>query len=117
VAGINADTLARTIARIASDAKAADIIVLGIETLTTIADYFVLCTADNERQLRAIIRDIDEGTSQAGRPPRRIEGTPDSGWVLMDYGSVIVHLFGKEQRAFYGLDTLWSAAQTVLVIQ
>lgn len=90
---------------------------MGIRELTTIADYFVICTADNERQLRAIVRDIDEGLSGQGNNPLRIEGTPESGWVLMDYSDIIVHVFGKQERAFYSLDKLWSSAQPVLVIQ
>lgn len=114
---INADALARAIAHIASDAKATDIVVLGIRDLTTIADYFVICTADNERQMRALQRDIDEGIAAQGIQPRRTEGTHESGWILMDYSDVIVHIFGKHERAFYSLDKLWSAAQPVLVIQ
>lgn len=114
---INADALARAIAHIAWDAKATDVVVLGIRDLTTIADYFVICTADNERQMRAIQRDIDEGMGEQGVPPRRVEGTADSGWILMDFGDVIAHIFSKEERLFYSLDKLWSAAQPVLVIQ
>jgi ribosome-associated protein len=93
------------------------VVVLGIRELTVIADYFVICTGDNERQLRAIVRDIDEATKEAGTDPRRVEGVAESGWVLMDYGDVIVHVFGKTERAFYSLDKLWSAAQPTLVIQ
>lgn len=92
-------------------------VVLGIQALTTIADYFVICTADNERQLRAIQRNIDEEMAKQGVDVRRVEGTAESGWVLMDYSDVIVHIFGKHERAFYSLDRLWSAAQPVLVIQ
>jgi ribosome-associated protein len=117
VHSINADALARAIAHTASDAKATDVVVLGIRDLTTIADYFVICTADNERQMRAIQRDIDEEIGRQGLDPLRVEGTHESGWVLMDYGDVIVHIFGKHERAFYSLDKVWSAAQTVLVIQ
>jgi ribosome-associated protein len=116
-ASINADVLARTIAHIASDAKATDVVVLGIRDMTPIADFFVICTADNERQMRAIQRDIDEGLDKQGVQPRHVEGTAESGWILMDYGDVIAHVFSKEERAFYSLDKLWSAAQPVLVIQ
>jgi ribosome-associated protein len=97
--------------------KAEDVVVLGIRDLTPIADYFVLCTADNERQMRAIQRAIDERIAEQGVTPRRVEGTHDSGWILMDYSDVIVHIFGKHERAFYSLDALWSSAQPVLVIQ
>lgn len=115
--GINANELARAVAHIASDAKASDVVVLGIEALTPIADYFVICTADNERQLRAIVRDIEEGAAEQGVRRLRIEGAPESGWVLIDFGAVITHVFGKSERDFYSLDKLWSAAQPVLVIQ
>lgn len=114
---INADALARGIAHIASDAKAIDVVVLGIRDLTHIADYFVICTADNERQLRAVQRDVDDGMRRQGINPIRVEGAYESGWILMDYGDIIVHIFGKQERDFYNLDTLWSAAQPVLVIQ
>jgi ribosome-associated protein len=105
------------IAHIASDAKATDVVVLGIRDLTPIADYFVICTADNERQMRAIQNDIDEGTAEHGIHARHVEGSHESGWILMDYSDVIVHVFSKQERAFYSLDKLWSTAQPVLVIQ
>lgn len=114
---INADAIARAIAHVASDAKATDVVVLGIRDLTTIADYFVICTADNERQLRAIQRDIDTEMAKQDINVRKVEGPAESGWVLMDFSDVIVHIFGKNERAFYSLDQLWSAAQPVLVIQ
>lgn len=114
---IDADVMARTIAEIASDAKAEDIVVLGVRDLTPITDYFVICTADNERQLRAILNNIDEEMTKHGVKPRAVEGAAESGWVLMDFSDAIVHIFGKNERTFYSLDKLWSTAQPVLVIQ
>ena len=114
---ITADVVARTIAEIASDAKAEDIVVLGVRDLTPITDFFVICTADNERQLRAILNNIDEEMTKHGVKPRAVEGAAGSGWVLMDFSDVIVHVFGRNERAFYSLDKLWSSAQPVLVIQ
>jgi len=91
--------------------------VLDIHNLTVIADLFVICTADNDRQLRAISRQTQEATDKVDIDPRRIEGTPESGWLLLDYGDVVLHIFGRAERQFYRLEEVWSAAQTLLVIQ
>ncbi len=112
-----AQTRARDLAQIASDAHGSDILVLDIADLTTLADYFVICTADNERMLRAILRALTEASALSGMRLNRVEGTPDSGWVLMDFGDVLVHAFGKRERDFYQLDRLWADAPRVLVIQ
>lgn len=85
--------------------------------MTVIADLFVICTADNERLLRAISRLIQEATDKIGIDPRRIEGSAEAGWILLDYSDVIVHIFGANERQFYRLEDVWSAAQTLLVIQ
>lgn len=114
---IEATKLARILAEAASEAIAEDVLVLDIRELTVIADLFVICTADNERQLRAIGRLIQEATDKIGIDVRRVEGTPESGWMLLDYADVIVHIFGREERQFYRLEDVWSAAQTLLVIQ
>lgn len=112
-----AQSLARDLAHIASDAHASDILVLDIADLTTLADLFVLCTADNERMLRAITRALNEFGDGPTAHLNRQEGAPDSGWVLMDFGDVIVHIFGKREREFYQLDRLWADAPRILVIQ
>jgi ribosome-associated protein len=114
---MEAQSLARDIAHVASDAHASDVLVLDIADLTTLADYFVLCTADNERMLRAITRALAEYGETPAAHLNRQEGTPDSGWVLMDFGDVIVHAFGKREREFYQLDRLWADAPRILVIQ
>lgn len=90
---------------------------LDLRPLSTIADYFVLCTAGNERQLRAVVKEIDDQLAQEGAVTPRIEGTPETGWVLLDYGDVIVHVFSAEQRDFYKLDKLWQKATPVVVFQ
>ncbi len=82
-----------------------------------IADLFVICTADNDRLLRALGRMIQEATAKIGIDPRRIEGSAEAGWILLDYSDVIVHIFGATERQFYRLEDVWSAAQTLLVIQ
>ena len=100
------------------DRKGENIVVLDLRELSPIADYFVIGTADNERQLRALMRAVDEAESkQHGLGARYIEGSPESGWVLMDFNWIIVHLFGRSQRDFYRLEQLWSDAPVVLRIQ
>jgi ribosome-associated protein len=90
---------------------------LDLRGLTTIADYFVICTADNERQLRAVLKAIDEDLVQAGASHPRIEGSPEAGWVLLDFNDVIVHLFSPDQREFYRIERLWKQAQPIVVVQ
>ncbi len=114
---IEPTALARILAEAASEAKAEDIVVLDIHDLTIIADLFVICTGDNERLLRAISRQLQEATDKINLDPRRIEGSAESGWILLDYSDVVVHIFGADQRQFYRLEDVWSAAQTLLVIQ
>jgi ribosome-associated protein len=109
--------LARRIVEVAEDKKAADIVLLELAPLTTLADYFVICSGGSERQLDAIADGIistlrDEKVRPIGR-----EGTPASHWVLIDFGSVIVHIFTPPEREYYGLEKHWSEAKTVLRVQ
>ena len=90
---------------------------LDLRDLTTIADYFVICTADSERQLRAVLRAIDDDLTAAGAKNPRIEGSTETGWILLDFNDVIVHLFTPEQREFYRLERLWKQAQPIVVVQ
>lgn len=77
----------------------------------------MICSGDNERQIRAISRLIQEATDKIDIDPRRIEGVAEAGWILLDYSDVIVHIFGTTERQFYRLEEAWSEAQTLLVIQ
>jgi ribosome-associated protein len=90
---------------------------LDLRTLNTFADYFVICSADSERQLRALTEAVDEAIKREGQRDARIEGTVNTGWVLMDYGDVVIHLFSRTQREYYRLEQLWSKATPVLVVQ
>jgi ribosome-associated protein len=109
--------LAVTIADVISETPAADTRVIDIHELSTIADFFVICSGENERQLRAISRTLVDTLSDQGIDPRRIEGEPISGWILMDFEDVIVHIFDEELRAFYNLEERWADAQVLLTIQ
>ncbi len=109
--------IGRTVAEVASDRLATDITVLDIRELTTIADVFVVCSADNPRQLNAVREEIATKLREEDVDVRRVEGVAETGWILMDYGDVIVHLFTEDQRDFYRLEDLWAEATTVLRIQ
>lgn len=87
---------------------------LDLRAVTLIADYFVLCSGESTRQLRAITDGIVEGLRESGQRPLRIEGTPESGWMLVDFGSVVAHVFSPELRAYYALEALWKDAPTVV---
>ena len=98
--------------------KGEDIVMLDLREVSPIADYFVIATSDNERMLRALIRSIDEVIAKNYQlDVQHVEGSPESGWVLLDYSWVIVHLFGRSQREFYRLEHLWADAPVVLRIQ
>lgn len=110
--------LALKIADLIADSPASDTVVLDIRELSTISDFFVICSGENERQLRAIVNDVREGLEKVGIFPRRSdEGSTASGWLLIDYGDVIVHVLDVEQRSFYRLEELWADAPTLLAIE
>lgn len=92
----------------ADDKKATDLAVLDVADLLAVVDLFLLATTQNERQLKAAAESIEEKVrDQLDRRPLRREGTPASGWYLLDYGDVVCHVFDREQREFYDLDRLW----------
>jgi ribosome-associated protein len=93
----------------AADAKQGrDIVVLEVGEVLAIADYFVITSAGNARQVRTIAEEIERQVDDAGGPkPRRIEGLQEPRWVLMDYGDFVVHVFLQETREFYELERLW----------
>lgn len=115
---VEALQLARRVVDLASDKQASDIVLLDIRGVSLIADYFVICTVGSERQASAILNDLGDKTlEEFGRKPLHQEGAPDSGWVLLDYGDVIVHVFSSSQREFYNLEGLWATATPVVRLQ
>jgi len=109
--------LALRIAEIIADTPASDTLVLDIHELSSVADYFVICSGENERQLRAISNTLTEKLGEQRVRPRRTEGNPQSGWIVLDYGDSIVHIFDEDQRAYYRLESLWSEAQTLVAME
>lgn len=98
------------------DKKATDVRVLELGELLGITDFFVIASAGNERQLATVVDEIERRLKvDLGRAPRRREGTKDTGWMLLDYGEIVVHVFSVEQRDYYGLERLWSDAPTIVV--
>ena len=92
--------------------------VLDIGALASFADYFVICSGNSDRHLGALAEAVDEALDKDDDTSVvQIEGTPDTGWVLMDYRDVIVHLFANEKREYYRLERIWAAAPTVLRLQ
>ena len=109
--------LARAAVDVASDKKASDVILLDIQDLTTIADYFVICSGNNTRQIQAIADAIDEQLGEQGARMLHREGVAETGWVLLDFGDIIVHIFGPKEREYYRLESLWSEARRVFYLQ
>jgi ribosome-associated protein len=94
-----------------------DIVLLDMEDVSLLADYFVICSAESTPQFKAIVDEVEKQTKQVGTRRLREEGKPASGWVLLDYGAVVVHVFDPELRDFYDLEGLWNEARLVVRIQ
>ena len=105
--------LAHRIVNVASDKKASDIVLLRTADITTMADYFVIASGRSETQVQALSKAIVDELRDEGIKPIGVEGRSSARWVLLDYGSVIVHLFAPEEREYYGLERLWSEATQV----
>ncbi|HEX2140777.1 MAG TPA: ribosome silencing factor [Candidatus Limnocylindria bacterium] len=109
--------LAHKIVDVASDKKGVDIVLLRTSEVTTMADYFVITSGRSERQVQALSTAIVDELRDDGIRPIGVEGMSGAKWVLLDYGSVIVHVFAPEEREYYGLERLWSnAAQVVRMV-
>ena len=99
---------------IASEKQGADIVMLDIRQLASYADYFVILSTETTRQLQAVEEDMVQGLKRSGVPLHHREGSAESGWVLLDFVDVIVHLFRAEEREFYQLEQLWARAPQVV---
>ena len=100
-------------ARAAADKQAGEIVILDVHETIVITDYFVICTAGTQRQIRTVIDAVEDALRGLGVKPIRREGEPEAGWWLLDYIDVVVHVFGTEERAYYDLERLWSDAPRV----
>ena len=110
----DATELAHRIVEIASDKKGNDIVMLRTAELTTMADFFVIASGRSDRQVAALSGAIVDELRKDGIRPIGVEGREASRWVLLDYGTVIVHVFAPEEREYYGLERLWGKAAKVV---
>lgn len=109
--------MARRVVDLAADKKAADIVLLSVGDLTTMADYLVICSGGSERQLGAIADGIALGLKEIGVRAIGREGAASAHWVLMDLGAVIVHIFAQPERDYYQLEKLWADAPMLVRVQ
>lgn len=110
----DSEILARACAKAADDKKAENIMVLDMSGISSFTDYFVICSATSEPQLKAISSEIrDQSREHLNRKTLAEDGFPSSQWVVVDFGDVIVHIFHTEKRDIYSLETLWSDARVV----
>ncbi len=113
MSSVTGKEMAIRIAQVLEDKKGQRVSILDTEALTTLADYFVLCTGTSAPQLKAMSEATEEAMKELGVMPHHIEGHRGCTWVLQDYGDVIVHLFSEEARDFYNLDRLWGDAEVL----
>ncbi len=93
--------------------KADDIRVLDIHEISVLADYFIIAGGENRNQIQAMIDNVEEKLAERGCHPKQIEGYNSAGWILMDYGDIIIHVFAKEDRLFYDLERIWRDGKIV----
>ena len=101
----------------ASDGQATDIVMLDMRGPHAFTDYFVVLSGESHRQMQTLLDDIDEALDSAGMSLHHREGNTDAGWVLLDYGDLVVHVFTPETREFYQLEQLWGQAPVLFRIQ
>lgn len=105
--------LAKEIVRILDRRKADDIKLLHVTEKTILADYFVICTGNSNTQVRGMAGEVEYRIGLDGVTPTRVEGEDSGNWIILDYASVLVHVFQRESRDFYHLDRLWSEAEEI----
>ena len=111
---LKANELIHEVVDVIEGKKATNIVALDMRELTSLADYYVLCDGSSIRQINAIVDELMKDLKKSGSWPACAEGSPESGWMLIDFGSVVVHVFSPEQRAYYQLEELWHEAPIVM---
>jgi ribosome-associated protein len=106
----SAEWKARRAARVALEKKAGDLVVLDVQRVSSVTDYFLICSGQSRTHLRTITDAIRSELKGEGVQPRHAEGVAESGWVLLDYGDVLMHVFLEDTRAYYALERLWGDA-------
>jgi ribosome-associated protein len=109
----NSEIILKLIAKCADDTKAEDIVILDMREIVNFCDYFLICSGNNERHVRAIADNITEGLAKGGYSVPRPQSSIKSNWVVYDFGEIIVHIFEKDLREFYSLEYLWQDAKRI----
>jgi ribosome-associated protein len=109
--------LAHIVVDAVAERLGSNIVLLDMQGVSLLADYFVICNAASAPQFGAIVDEVREQVHAAGGRVLHVEGEPESGWVLLDYGSVVVHIFTPDLRAYYDLEGLWNRARLVVRVQ
>ena len=112
-ATLNPRKLAKSIAGFASDKKAEDILILDMRQIVNFCDYFIICSGNTDRHVRAIADGVDEGLQKLGTKIKLQQGLKQSFWVVLDLGDVVIHVFQKQMREFYRLEYLWRDAKRI----
>lgn len=115
MARLSAERTAREAARAALETKALDLVVLDVRGVSTVTDYFLVCSGRSTIHLKSITEAIREALKADGVRPMHAEGVAESGWVLLDYGDVLMHVFLEDTRAYYALERLWGDAPSISV--
>lgn len=114
---LNTIDLAREIVQILDDKQAEDILLLEITEISSFADYFIICSASSIRLVNALLKSVKEQVKDNHGLNPRVEGEAHAGWMLADYGDIILHIFSHERRNFYRLEDLWSEGKIIVRLQ
>lgn len=107
--------LAKEAYKALDDRLGKDIRILDVHEVSVLADYFIICSGESNKQVQALTDNVEEKLSALGYPPEHVEGYRDGTWILMDFGRIIVHIFNKEARLFYDLERIWSRGKAIEV--
>ncbi|WP_394233031.1 ribosome silencing factor [Niallia oryzisoli] len=107
---MNERQLLEVAVKAADDKRAEDIVVLNMKGISLVADYFVICHGNSDKQVQAIAREMKEKVEETGLSIKRVEGFDEARWILVDLGDVIAHIFHKDERSYYNLERLWGDA-------
>lgn len=113
MAPLTAERKVRRAARVALDKRALAVVVLDVQGVSSVTDYFLVCSGKSATHLQTISAAIREELKRDGVRPTHAEGVADSGWILLDYGDVLMHVFLEDTRAYYALERLWGDAPAV----
>ena len=108
-----AKEMARLAVEALEDKKAADVRILDIGQISTLADYFIIASGNNRNQVQAMADNVDEVLAKAGYQAKQTEGYRNANWILLDYGDVVIHLFDEENRLFYDLERIWRDGEDI----